>query len=186
MGCCTQTQASLCSGKVCAKGCLDASGTVDAIRALHGKGIKTIVVGFGADLVSGAGPHTLNAMAAAGGFSRLCPNGTDAECGTNNRCLPTKTCEKQYYAAGNARELADALARITEILPGTCERPLSAVPPDPPEKHLAVLVDGVHVDPGPDMWRYESGKVVFQGALCRRLEQSTQPVQLEFRILEPL
>lgn len=181
-GCCTIT--SCPDGSYCAKGCLDDSGTVAAIKALRAKGIKTIVVGFGADLVSGPGPITLNAMAEQGGFARACPNGTNAECGAGNTCEATKVCTKKYYQASNSQELAAALLQISQILGSDpCQYTLESTPSDP--KFLSVLIDGKSTPSGPDTWKYEAGKVVFTGSLCTQVSSATptKPVMVEFRIV---
>ncbi|MBI3185843.1 MAG: adventurous gliding motility lipoprotein CglB [Myxococcales bacterium] len=186
-GCCTLTGA--CSGNYCAKGCLDKDLTVKAVEALATGGVRTIVVGFGADLVSGPGPDTLNALAKAGGFGRKCPNGTDAECGGGtNKCDVTKFCTMSYYQARNSDELKKALEQIGMLVGvgDPCVYSLDAVPSDP--KFLAVIIDGVSVRSGPDTWKYEGGKVTFLGGLCSKLSSATptNPVKVEFRIVEGL
>lgn len=178
---------STCSGTYCAKGCLDRDGSIDVVTRLRTKGIRTIVVGFGADTAIGDGPDVLNGMAEAGGFARTCPNGTDAECGTGNRCLSTKVCEKKFYQAANGAELTAALNNISGAIAGNpCEFRLSSVPSD--ERFLAVIVDGQNVARGATTWDYAAGTVTFLGDLCNRVVKSTtaNPVDVEFRIVEQL
>ncbi len=186
---CTIGNASACSGQLCAKGCLDRSGVVEQVQNLRAAGIKVIVVGFGADTASGDAPATLNAMAAAGGFARTCPMGTDAECGTNNACVQsTKVCRSQFYQAANGAELGKALADISNLISGDtiCKFTLDSQPSDP--KLLAVTVNGVSLSQSDDTWRFEDAKVVFKGAQCTALQQATpaNPVNVEIRVVETL
>ncbi len=95
------------------KGCLDRYASVAAVMELRNKGIKTVVVGFGAETVSGDAPETLNAMADEGGFAVSCPNGTDQECRANGPCsAATRLCTKKYYQATNQAELEAVLGAI--------------------------------------------------------------------------
>jgi hypothetical protein len=165
---------SSCSGALCSRGCLDGDATLAAVKALKARGIRTIVVGFGADVVTGDAPRVLTELANAGGMARLCD---------------LAPCDVPFFAAGNATELADALRRVlVTIDPDPCEYRLSAAPTS--MGTLAVLVDGADVQPGPDTWRFEpvSNRVLFTGPICSRLAASTplSPVSLEFRIVEVL
>ena len=112
---CTTTQisscqctTSACTGTLCSLGCLDSAGAITAISALNTSGIKTMVVGFGADVSAGAAPAVLDAMARAGGAPRSCPNGTVAECG-GSTCLSNHTCQQAFYGAATASELQAVL-----------------------------------------------------------------------------
>ncbi|MHB8874285.1 MAG: adventurous gliding motility lipoprotein CglB [Myxococcaceae bacterium] len=107
----------------CASGglnqCLDRDGTIAAITELRDKGVRTFVVGFGAEAGAGTtAAEVLTAMALAGGLDRRCPGGTDAECdGAPGSCLQaTKTCSTAYYRAKDGAGLTAALARITACL----------------------------------------------------------------------
>lgn len=179
---------STCTGTLCALGCLDRDGAVQTVRELRQKGIRTIVVGFGADLVAGDGPEVLNAMAAEGGFARECPNGTDTECGSGNSCnTATKLCVRGFFQAANGAELADALRKISDSLSGDpCEYTLSARPSE--ERFLSVIVDNQSLVAGNDTYSYDFGtnKVTFRGATCSKLTSSSSanPVTVEFRIVE--
>ena len=116
-GACRCTLSQCTPASFCAAGCLDLSNTAKAIAELKAKEIRTIVIGFGADLISGDSPDTLNAMANAGGLGKRCPKKTDAECGTNNTCTPTTgVCTRQYYQATSATELATALGEMMNDL----------------------------------------------------------------------
>ena len=101
----------------CTLGCLDQNGAVAAITQLRAKSIRTIVVGFGSDFAGGAAQDVLNAMAEEGGFARRCPNGTNAECGSNNTCdVSTRLCNRKFYQAANGAELSAALSDISASL----------------------------------------------------------------------
>ncbi|MDP1828727.1 MAG: adventurous gliding motility lipoprotein CglB [Archangium sp.] len=179
---------STCTNTLCAKGCLDRDNAVDRVKALRMKEIRTIVVGFGADLTSGSGRDVLNAMAIEGGFARDCPNGTDAECGAGGSCNNfTKKCTTSFFQASNGTELAAALRKISESFLGDpCEFLLSARPSNP--AYLAVIVNGQSLAAGPTTYSFDpaSNKVTFLGAQCTALNASTaqNPVNVEFRIVE--
>ena len=185
-GGCTGTDAAR---STCAKGCLDRDATVESVKALRQNGIKTIVVGFGADLASGSGPLVLNAMAREGGFPRQCTPQTDAECGGSpGSCDPnTRQCSTSFFQAANGAELAEALRTISEgIDPPSCEFRLTGQPSEP--RYLSVLIDAQDVAPGANTWSYDSAanRVTFLGPVCERLKVSTpqHPLNLSFRIVE--
>ena len=197
VGMCTQMQIDACNctgitcapTTLCSNSCLDQQGAVDAVKRLRLKGIRTIVVGFGADLAAGAGPVVLNAMAREGGFARECPNSTDGECGGQpGSCnTATKQCSTSFFQAANGTELAAALRKISESFQGDpCEFTLSARPSDP--RYLSVVVNGSTLAEGAMTYRYDpnSNKVTFLGSQCTALNASTtqNPVNVEFRIVE--
>ncbi|MBX7114502.1 MAG: adventurous gliding motility lipoprotein CglB [Myxococcaceae bacterium] len=187
---CKCTQSS-CAMNSCTLGCLDRDASIAAVVNLKQRGIRTIVVGFGADLSSsGDGPTVLNAMAEAGGFPRACNNG-DADCGgMPGSCDQTlKVCVQKFYQASNATDLAKALGDISASIgiEGICKYKLDATPSDP--RFLSVLVDGIPTLSGNDTWKYVvGGTVELQGALCTRVTGATpqSPVKLEFRIVESI
>jgi hypothetical protein len=155
---------SSCAGSLCAKGCLDDEGTLSAVQALRLRGIRTVVVGFGADTAGGDAARVLGELATAGGFVHP-------------------------YAAANGTELTSVLQGIVRDLePAPCEFKLESVPV--PANALAVLVDNVDVQPGADTWNYDAtqNKVLFTGGLCARLTASTTatPIALEFRVVQRL
>lgn len=172
-------------------GCMDADGTTAAMTSLRvNNRINGFVLGVG-DETLGNGV-TLNAMAEAGGYPRLCPNGTDAECGgASNPCVPaTRKCTHEYYQAGSSQDLAAAFDAIRNLLVGNpCIFTLSDTPSDP--QLLSVIVNQQPTQPGPNTWTYVAGppaQVVFapSGSICTQLLNSTpsNPVTLEFRILQ--
>jgi hypothetical protein len=171
--------------------CLDNVAAVSTITTLQSDhGIKTIVIGFGGDVVGGIAQTTLEAMAEAGGFVRKCPN-TNQSCGTNNPCnLATALCSKQYFEATDGQALADALAEIgSSLTQESCKYNLVDVPSDP--SLISVVVNGTPYLPGPDTWRYDpppANQVVFQGKLCDQIKGNTpdNPVRLEIRLLKVL
>jgi hypothetical protein len=188
---CTTLQ---CSGtdpvrSTCSKGCLDRDFTVQKVKELNARGIRTIVVGFGAELAAGSGPLVLQAMAREGGFPRSCPDGTDAECGgAPGSCnTASKQCSTAFYQAANGAELAEALLRISkgiELKP--CEFDLPSKPSD--ERYVSVLVDGQTLTEGDTTYDYDfaANRVTFLGTYCRKIEESLpqNPVNIEFRVVE--
>ena len=184
---CTLVPATSCMpASFCTQGCLDKDNSAAQVTELRKKNIKTIVIGFGADTAGGDGPDTLNAMAENGGFARSCPNLTDAECGANNTCnVATKLCNRKFFQATSATELALALAEISKAIDpaGLCNYTLDSIPSDP--KFLAVIINGKNQ---PDKWTYSAGKVTFTGTLCEEVKKATpdEPVRVEFRIVETI
>lgn len=167
-----------CSGtdpvrNTCSKGCLDRDASVEQVKALRARGIRTIVVGFGAELASGNGPAVLDAMAREGGFPRGCPAG--------------EMCVHSYFQARDGAELTAALKEITGGIKN-CAFVLTARPSEP--RLLAVLVDDQTLMPGPGTYDYDfaANQVTFLGPVCDRINASTpqHPVSVEFRIVERL
>jgi|APLak6261675434_1056106.scaffolds.fasta_scaffold00533_8 hypothetical protein len=99
---------SACTSSLCSIGCLDGDGAVAAVTQLRNAGIKTAIIGFGADASSATAATVLDNMARAGGAGRVCPNGTTLECG-GLICRADRTCEQSYYSAATANELQAAL-----------------------------------------------------------------------------
>ena len=191
---CTTATGSCVSG-LCALGCLDRQGVVEAVQELRSKNIKTIVIGFGIGAELSAdqkgAPDSLNSMAEAGGFARACTDNNS--CGPGDRCTitagqTTGVCNQKYYRATNGSELSAALKAISDGINNTsiCERTLETQPQS--EKYLAVIVDGVNQSAGPDTWSYTGGKVVFVGSSCERLKAATinAPIKVEIRIVKVL
>jgi hypothetical protein len=179
-----------CGGQYARLSCLDRAGTVDVVRDLLSKGIKTAVVAIGDDTLTGTGPSVMNAIASEGGAPRSCPNGTDAECGTSACNKATKICDQRYYAAGSEAELAAALATIGYDLSRgeACKFQLEVAPEDP--AFLSVVVNNQAVASGPSTWTYDAAtrELTFVGALCQKVGSSTpdDPVLLEFRVLDTI
>jgi hypothetical protein len=175
-----------------ARNCLDQSTTVQQVSALAARGIRTIVVGFGAATSAGLALAPLNAMAEAGGMPRKCvkADGTvDASlCGAESCDTTSQLCATRFYKAKNAAELAQALAKITTLVGAgdPCEYALDSLPSQP--ELLQVIVNGQVQTAGADTWSYASGKVKFQGALCTKLNGATptSPVDVEFGIIQTL
>ncbi len=109
--------------------CLDDTRTTDAIAALAGIGVKTIVVGIPGTEAYG---DVLDAMAEAGGA-------------TNPDAPPS------YYAveAGSASGLSQVLTTITSGLIHECDFQLASEPPD--WRKLQVFIDDVEVPYDADM-----------------------------------
>ncbi len=180
---CRCTTNSCLNSVQCSQGCLDQDGAVAAVEALHARNIRTIVVGFGADLARGDAPAVLNAMANAGGFARTCDD--DADCGAGDRCeVSRKRCQTAFYQARTGDELAAALRKIWDTFPdGLCDWPLRTPPSE--ARFISVLVNDVDVPSGSDAWEYDAGvgRVRLLGATCAQVENSTtqNPVKLEIR-----
>ncbi len=180
---CTSSPAPPCSANT---DCLDKTATVAQVTAMRAKGIRTIVIGFGADVVGGIAQDTLEAMAEAGGFVRACPN-TNQSCGTGNDCvLATGLCSEQFFQATDGDALASALAQIGSTLTQTaCIYNLDQVPSDP--SLISVVLNGTPYLPGPNTWTYDPTKnqIDFQGALCTQLKNNTpqNPITLDIRLL---
>lgn len=178
-----------CAGQYCQAGYLDKDGVVTTVKQLKSRNINVIVIGFGADFAEPQALDVLNSMAAEGGFGRKCPNGTNAECGTNNTCLPSRFCEKQFYSAQNANELARALADIQNLINSNdpCNFDLVDKPTD--DRFLAVIINGQNTQKGAQTWTLlPNGSVQFAGPLCDRVKSSTtaDPLKVEFRIVNSL
>jgi hypothetical protein len=179
---------------LCARGCLDGDGTATAVAALNTSGVKTVVVGFGADTSGGSAATVLDAMARAGGVPRTCPGGLDSECDPTNSgvdgCNPTtKLCRNAFYQATSGAALGDTLDAIWGGFEKfTCNFVLDSQPSDP--SLLSVLVDGVDVPAGADTWSYTAGAVVFapNGSACETIQASTtaHPVSVEIRSVQRL
>ncbi|HXX30796.1 MAG TPA: adventurous gliding motility lipoprotein CglB [Myxococcaceae bacterium] len=188
---CTDTQSDGCTPVTsCAlNSCLD-TDVVSTISALQAdRGIKTIVIGFGSDIVCGIAPATLESMAEAGGFVRKCPN-TSQSCGTGNDCvLATGLCSKQYFQATDGPALAASLAEIgTTLTQETCKYTLVDIPSNP--ALISVVVNGTPYLTGPNTWVYDAStnQIVFQGTLCDQIKGNTpdNPVHLDIRFLQGL
>ncbi len=170
--------------------CLDKDATVAQVATMQGnQNIKTIVIGFGADVVGSVAQNTLEAMAEAGGFVRKCPNTQDS-CGSGNPCvLATGLCSQQFFQATDGLALTEALAEIGSTLTQTaCVYNLDEVPSNP--SLISVVLDGTPYLPGTDTWTYNAAQnqIVFQGALCAELKNNTpqNPVTLDIRLLQTL
>jgi hypothetical protein len=171
------------------RGCLDKNASVREVKDLQARGIKTFVIGFGAETSSGDGPAVLNEMALAGGFARTCKANLD--CGTGDTCnLASGFCNRAFYQAGNREELAAALKDISEKLEtgDPCFIPLepSQLPSD--NQLIVVYIDGERTAGGQDSWTVESGGVRFAGSTCNRLLDSRpeDPINVEVRAIRRL
>ena len=176
--------------------CLDQDGTVAEITTLANKGTETIVLGFGADTASGDGPIVLSAMGVAGGYTKQCKDGTDAECGSGDTCdTATKLCNKSYFQASNGADLSAALSAIAASIPkgDQCFFELDEFPTDP--SVMSVLVNGTETPSGPDTWVLNPNHdgdglkgVQFQGALCDQIKASTSadPIHVSVQTVKSL
>jgi hypothetical protein len=172
-------------------GCLDKDGSVAAITQLQStRQIRTIVIGFGAELTSGSAPATLNAMAQAGGAARACEQ--DADCGTGDTCnVAAKQCNRAFYQARNGAELAAALQKISEGLttePCLIKLESNQLPSDPSLLVVKITDDNqtrtatrAPSQSGPGDYVVTTRGVEFIGATCEAIKVSTpaDPVTIE-------
>jgi hypothetical protein len=190
---CTCTQTTSCGSTPLV--CLDKDASVTAVADLRAqKGIRTIVIGFGAETAAGAGPETLNAMAEAGGFARRCAR--DADCGTGDTCeLDKQLCRRRFYQAANQTELGNALKEIIDRVgdddPCLLELDPAQRPSDP--SLIVVYVNDEPVPPDDETtaalegdWTLTDKGVQFKGTTCQRILSSTEanPIKLEARAVQ--
>lgn len=182
----------------------DQAGAVAAIELLRQHDISTIVVGFGAETGSTQGRDTLHAMAAAGGFTRLCTS--DAECGAGDSCSvqvfdpcnrPSRACAKSYFQASSADQLAAALTQIRRAIDvcDPCDFELPGPAPDS-DKLISVTVDNEAVEPGAKSWSYqapiEGGRSLVHfdppSPWCQRIMAATaeHPVRVVIKVAKAL
>ncbi|REG35642.1 hypothetical protein ATI61_1029 [Archangium gephyra] len=179
---------SLCSYDPYDKlGCLDKTGSVAAVKALKDANIQTIVIGFGAELATGAGTDVLNAMAQEGGFSRTCT--VNADCGTGDTCdSASGRCGRRFYQAANADELVAALRKISETIQDAnpCLVTFDAGQAPTSQELVVVYVNGERLSSGADTWSLTSEGLRFTGATCDRINASTSanPVKIEVRAVQ--
>ncbi|WP_225414110.1 adventurous gliding motility lipoprotein CglB [Stigmatella hybrida] len=179
-----------CQGDYVRRGCLDKDASVVAVEDLKKKGIRTIVVGFGAETATGNGPATLNAMATAGDFARSCRDDPNA-CGAGDTCdATTKLCGRRFYQAANQEELANALKEIIDLV-GSKDICLLALAPEqlPTDNNanlVVVYVNDQITASGADTWSLTDKGVQFAGATCERIKNSTpaNPIKLEVRAVQ--
>lgn len=180
-----------CSG-VPELGCLDVSQTSAVLSDLSGRAnnpVKTFVVGFGAETVSGPAVSALNKLAIGGSLPRTCK--LDADCGAGSTCLlgtpAGDICSQAFYHADNAAQLANILIQLTKRVQNACQFQLSIAPSKP--QFLSVYADGIHLDPGVDTYNYDGQvAVTFQGAECESISSRgpTNPVKIQFLVARSL
>lgn len=146
------------------RGCLDADATVAQVAALREAGVRTIVVGFGADATRGEAVLVLERLAVAGGVPRTCS--ADLECGAGDRCTDG-ACGRTAFLASNRAELEQVLATVLAgLTPPTCTRELPVRPLSAGAASL--LVEGQPVAPGPATWALTADlrSIVLAPAFC--------------------
>jgi len=184
------------------EGCLDKNASVEAVRSLRAKNIKTIVIGFGADFNSAStsgreGAATLNAMAEAGGFARACK--VNSDCGTGDTCNAVSgLCNRSFYQAANKDELVAALQQIGQKVQvgDPCLLTFDATQRPSSQELVVVYVNEERLSPGVDTWSVTTEKdaankdiitgVKFAGSTCERIKNSTpaNPVDIEVRAVQ--
>lgn len=175
--CRCQTGGGDCSGlDVRRRGCLDADATVRQVEQLKAKGIRTIVVGFGADTNQADAREVLERLAKAGGVPRTCT--ADAQCGAGNSCV-NEECSRWAYQAGNRAELDQVL---TTVLIGlervTCLHDLPHKPIVPGA--VTLRIDGQPIARGDETWQLVSNdrQVQLSPAFCEANHGATLEVRV--------
>ena len=179
---CTCTLTSGCSGPFARKGCLDDRATVDAISQVRLKGLKTFVVGFGAELTSAEGSVILNQMAEAGGEPRTC--GGAQSCGAD-ACDPASSlCAHRYYQAGTREQLAEVLTALGNRLPPGEACKFNLIDPQVDPAKLSLWVNG-QAQPK-ESWRLSGTQGAYvltaEGSLCEQISSATADGALQVEI----
>lgn len=186
-------------------GCSDGAASVDAVRSLLvDRNIRTVVMGFGAEMTSGQGAEILNAMAAVGGFARRCDSagscgandvcvtetvcgGNDAKgsglpctddsgCSNGETCAAASMCGRKYFAANDSVELSRQLDEVARTLQvDTCVFPITATE----KSRVIVKVDGTVLQSGEDTWLQDEGSLTFVGSTCDNLRSGTAEVSIQ-------
>lgn len=137
---------------------------VAAVRGMAARGIKTYVVGFGADV----DPARLTQMATEGGTARL---------GT-----------AKYYQADDQASLNTAFGQIAAGAAG-CDFKLAKAPPDLNKIYVAVDGNLINRDPNKQMgWDYnaQTGRLTLYGGACDVVQKSAAAkVQIVYGCPDP-
>jgi hypothetical protein len=137
---------------------------VAAVKALAGRGIKTYVVGFGADV----DPARLAQMAVEGGTERL--------------------GNTKYYQADDQASLNGAFKQIAQGAAG-CDYKLAKEPPDLNKIYVAVDGNLINHDASRKMgWDYNqtTGRLTLYGGACDVVQKSSRPnVQIVYGCPDP-
>lgn len=129
-----------CSGALRRRGCLDADGTVAQVEALSNLGVKTIVVGFGADTGQVDAREVLGRLATAGRFGPA-------------------------FQASNRAELEEVLRRILiEVTPVPCQYELPSQPIS--NGSVSLQVNGAPVAQGDSTWRVSGRSLTLDPVFC--------------------
>lgn len=137
---------------------------VGAVKAMAARGIKTYVVGFGADV----DPARLSALAVEGGTARL--GGT------------------KYYQADDQASLNTAFGQIAQGASG-CDFKLAKAPPDLTKIFVAVDGNLINRDPTKQLgWDYnaQNGRLTLYGGACDVVRKSANAkVQIVYGCPDP-
>ncbi|MDX2011739.1 MAG: adventurous gliding motility lipoprotein CglB [Myxococcaceae bacterium] len=152
LACRCQSGSGDCSGlEIRRRGCLDADATVAQVEALERLGVKTIVVGFGADTNQADAQAVLSRMAAAGGFGPA-------------------------LQASNRAELEATLNRILMGLGRQCAFDLPAPPIS--SATVSVRVNGAVVPQSASTWTVSGRLLTLSSAFCSANLGATLSVQV--------
>jgi hypothetical protein len=148
----------------CRRGCLDRDHTLDALDALSGFGVHTLVVGFGLDVAQPSAVAMMNELSQAGSGAQHCVAGSD--CVGGSTCV-AGTCVGNAMFGLNAVELGGVTAALRRKvdLSTRCRWTLSeAVEPSRLHAYL-----GDEAVPAGDVALELPRRVKLFGSTCRRL-----------------
>lgn len=158
-GCTTTT----CASTLCAKGCVDTDQTRNVIGQLRNQGVRTVVIGLGAEAASATAIDVFDKLATTGGFARWNPDGT---------------AEREAMRTRESAELSDALNKtVKEITPPKCSFRMSQLPAN--GDRLVAFLDGARVDPSMISIEPDGDWVSLDPSLC------VEQMRLDFRIEAP-
>jgi hypothetical protein len=152
LACRCQSGSGDCSGlEIRRRGCLDADATVAQVEALGRLGVKTIVVGFGADTNQADAQAVLTRMATAGGFGPA-------------------------LQASNRAELEAVLNRILADVRRQCEFDLPATPIS--DATVSLTLNGTVVPRSEATWTVSGRRLTLNRAFCDANLGGTLSVQV--------
>lgn len=174
---CQCTIGNGCTGQFCTLGCLDRQGTLDAVGGALGRSVKTLVIGFGPEVVGSSPALALfDDVGRAGGAPLSCTQASGNECEAGSPCLPDGTCRRKF-----STELNAGFARVGNVLrrSGRCRWVLDA--PVAMDPRLEVQVNGLMIMRGAGGFVAEGADVVrIEGAVCSQLV--AQPAAVTFTL----
>jgi hypothetical protein len=146
--------------------CLDESDSVSAVSTLYQQGIRTFVLGFGADTDGPVAQEVLGAMAQAGGLVVTEQGGGQG--GT-------------YYQANSASDLNQALQNMGSRMASSCRFQLGSTAPTQTSKAV-VNLNGTNQTLQSSQYQVDQGGqsvVVTDSTLCSELRQASS-LQFQF------
>lgn len=162
----------------CAAACDTPSELQTAIEQARARNIQTVVLAVGAAARLGPQAEELDALARAGGWPRICPNGT--ECGADT-CGADHLCSRAFSGLDDLDRL---FTPIVQLLNSPCE--LSLQEPAQRLEWMTVRANGQLLAPGTDTWTFDTHSTLhLEGTTCEQAMQSNprHPFELEVRTL---